>query len=249
VSDILLVDLGNTRLKWVSFGAPAWRPQAALVRNHRLPDVLSELWGSLPRPKAVVVASVSDRDASKALRDWSNSAWSIVPYFVAAQPAFLDVCNGYRDPSMLGADRWAALIGARGETKNSACVVDCGTAVTIDALNADGEFRGGVILPGIELMRDALTRGTAAVRESAGDETSCLGRTTADAVAAGSVYGLAGAIERVVHEFGELLDMPMELLITGGDADRVAAHVLRPARRIPDLVLKGLARVAETLPC
>jgi type III pantothenate kinase len=199
----------------------------------------------LPPPRAIVAASVADPTTLGELLAWVRRRWSIVPHMVTAKPEFLGLRNGYREPHTLGADRWAALIGARAETERSVCVVDCGTAVTIDALNADGEFVGGVIFPGVALLREALTRGTAGIRMAEGDEISCLARATADGVAAGSVYGLAGAIVNVTREFEEALEEPMELLMTGGDADRVIAYLARPARHVPDLVLKGLARIAE----
>ncbi len=129
----------------------------------------------------------------------------------------------------------------------SAAVVSCGTAVTVDALSARGEFVGGVIFPGLALLQSALATGTAGLPAMPGDETSCLARSTADAVAAGTLYGLAGAVERVCNEFEQALIGPLTVLITGGDADRVAPHLIRPARRIPDLVLKGLDRIAATL--
>src|SRR5204863_2422782 len=122
------------------------------------------------------------------------------------------VRNGYRDKGTLGADRWAAMIGARSEMPASAAaVVNCGTAVTVDALSAGGEFVGGVILPGLFLQRSALATGTAALRVGEGDETSCLAMSTADAIAAGTLYGLAGAVERVCAEFERVLDETMKV--------------------------------------
>lgn len=244
----LLIDLGNTRLKWARSGAGEWRVGAAAYGEHDLNVLLDEVWSQFTAPTAVVMVSVGAQDARRVIEQWIQSRWDVRVRHVVAQPQQLGVINRYRDPAALGADRWVALIGARGALPASAaCVVDCGTAVTIDALTAQGEFAGGVIVPGLALLRTALARGTAGIGAAEGDETSCLARSTADAVAAGTVYGLAGAIERVCHEFERALDEPVKLLITGGDADRIAGHLNRPARRIPDLVLKGLERIATTL--
>jgi|SRR3990172_2807470 type III pantothenate kinase len=243
----LLIDLGNTRLKWAS-SDPVWQVGAAALRGREIAELLNDTWRELPTPTAVFMVSVADRQASEAVEQWVQAHWRLGVYRALPQAEQLGVTNRYRDPATLGADRWVALIGAHATIANSAaCVVDCGTAVTVDALTAAGEFAGGIIFPGLGLLRQALTGGTAHIRASDGDESSCLARGTGDAVAAGSLYGLAGAIERVCEEFEQALGEPMKLLITGGDADHLAAHLRRPARRIPDLVLRGLDRIAQTI--
>lgn len=244
----LLVDLGNSRLKWATLGAVPWRPVAVSHRGVNFAELLDEIWGGLALPAAVVMVSVAPEDASRALERWIRQRWDVGVHRARAQPTQLGVVNRYREPEALGADRWVALIGAHAEFPATAvCVVDCGTAVTVDALTAAGEFAGGVILPGLGLMRDSLAKGTADVHPAEGNAASCLARSTEDAVAAGALYGLAGAVERVCHEFEEALGASMKLVVTGGDADRVAARLQRPARRAPDLILKGLARIAATL--
>lgn len=243
----LLVDLGNTRLKWAA-ADPGWKLGAAVLQGHEIGDLLGHAWCALPVPSAVVIVSVAPPSINDAIAQWVGSRWRIGVHRVQPQAEQLGVVNRYHDPAALGADRWAALIGARAAFPQSAvCVVDCGTAATIDALTAAGDFTGGVIFPGLGLLRRALTSGTAHIRADDGEELSCLARATGDAVAAGTLYGLAGAIERVYHEFEQALAEPMKLVITGGDADRVAARLTRPARRVPDLVLRGLDRIAQTL--
>lgn len=243
----LLVDLGNTRLKWASSGAGRWRAGATAYRDMSMNELLEDTWGGLPAPTAVVMASVAAEASRDAIAQWVRNHWKITVHHVQAAPAQSGVVNRYRDPAALGPDRWAALIGARGALPASAvCIVDCGTAVTIDALTADGQFAGGVIFPGLSLLRESLKMGTAGLRPGEGNETSCLGLSTADGIAAGTIHGLAGAVERVFGEFEQALGEPMKLVVTGGNADRVAALLERPALRVPDLVLKGLDRIAET---
>ena len=243
----LVVDLGNARLKWAIQGDVPWRMEARAVQGHDVSTVLTEAWQDLPKPDAIVMATVSDRALSAAVNAWTVQHWSVEVHTIAAQAELLGVRNNYRQPETLGADRWAALIGARAETQADVCVVDCGTAVTVDALTVAGEFAGGVILPGLALARAALTNGTARIREMEGNEISCLAWSTGDAVAAGTLFGLVGAVERVWREFEQTLARPMELIITGGDAEAVRARLSRPARHVPDLVLKGLARIGQTL--
>lgn len=244
----LLIDLGNSRLKWVCSPAPGWCPGTAAHAGRDVTDVLRDVWGGLEAPRGALAVSVAAQETRAALERWVGERWGIAVHSVRARREQCGVVNRYRDPAALGADRWAALIGARRELPDrGVCVVDCGTAVTIDALSAAGVFGGGVIFPGLALLRRTLTAGTAGIREADGDESSPLARSTADAVAAGALYGLAGAVERVCREFEYAQGEPMELLLTGGDAERVAARLTRPARRVPDLVLRGLAGIAETL--
>jgi type III pantothenate kinase len=242
----LLVDLGNSRLKWAC-SDPGWHVGSTALHGD-IAGVLDDVWRALPAPNLVAMVSVAPREINETFEQWVHDRWRVAVHGAKSQAELLGVTNRYLDPSMLGADRWVALIGARAELPNNAvCIVDCGTAVTIDALTAEGEFVGGVIFPGLGLLRKALTTGTAHVRAADGDELSCLARSTGDAVAAGTLYGLTGAIERVCYEFEEALTQTMKLIITGGDADRIAGRLTRPARRVPDLVLRGLDRIAGTL--
>lgn len=244
----LLIDLGNTRLKWAVSGAGEWRTGVVAHRGQEISRLLDDAWMGLSAPTGVVLVSVAADETCQGIEEWVRRRWGVLAHRVKPQASQLGVVNQYRDPAALGADRWVALIAARAEMPEEAlCVINCGTATTIDALSAAGEFAGGVIFPGLGLLRGALTGGTAGIRVADGDETSCLARATADAVAAGTLYGLVGAIERVCLEIEQGLDEAPKLIITGGDADRVAAHLTRPARRIPDLVLRGLDRISATL--
>lgn len=241
----LLLDSGNSRLKW------AWADGTTLTAAGVLwphPDELAaqldEAWGGVAAPQSVTIAHVGDAERMLILDRWMRARWACPVHVVRAQAELLGVRNHYDAPALLGVDRWVALIAVRGMTTASACVIDCGTAVTIDALSADGDFLGGVILPGLALQRAALARGTAALDTPPGNGADCLARSTANAIAAGTLYGLAGAIERVVFEFESAMDEELELYITGGNLDEIAAHLARPVRRDPDLVLRGLARIA-----
>ena len=247
----LLVDIGNTRLKWMLSQGLGHTGQA-LVRTADMSLQLDLAWGDIPPPQWVVATSVAGAATERDVRQWVQRRWPVTHlHFVVAAAAGWGVKNNYREPARLGSDRWAALIGARHLTQGPVCVVDCGTAVTIDALNAVGEFIGGVILPGLVLARQSLRAGAAGITEIEGDDTQCFARTTADAVAAGTLYGLVGAVERIVAELGAGLGKDMQVLLTGGDGPRLASHLQGrgtfPLLSVPDLVLKGLARIAESL--
>jgi type III pantothenate kinase len=244
---ILLVDLGNSRLKWASWmpGTPV-EGSAAPWRGLDMHAVLDRVWDTLPRPDRVLAVSVAAADVSAVLATWCRARWGIVVEVVTSQPVGHGVRNGYRDPSRLGTDRWAALIGARRRCDSPCCVIDCGTAITLDAMDGRGEHQGGVIVPGLALMGSAVLHGTARVTGVAEYTTlDVLARDTSAAVAAGALHAVVGGVERVVGAMSERLGDPLVRLLTGGDAP-VVAPLLGPGyRMVPTLVLEGLAVVAE----
>lgn len=241
----LLIDLGNSRLKW-AMGAPdAWQ-----VRNLPARDpgaIVDQNWRELPPPDKVVIASVTDRERLDSLTQWIERHWSLTPHVLKSQSEQLGVENCYHDPVRLGADRWAALIAARHMGPSSTCVVDCGTAVTVDTLSSAGKFLGGVIFPGLGPLRASLVQATAGLKNETGDDRDCLARSTADGIAAGTLFGLAGAIDRLLAEVQLSLDPPLSILITGGDTPTLVPRLKAKVTEVPDLVLRGLARVAESL--
>ena len=239
----LLVDCGNSRLKWAYADADGWQSQAVQHAGASLPDVARRAFTDAPQPESIWVSCVAGEAACAALAQFLTQRFGVAPQFVRATLAAAGVRNHYRRPEQLGADRWVALIGARAVTRAACVVVDCGTAVTVDALNAEGEFVGGVIFPGLKLARAALAQVAPALDVVPGAGESCLARDTADAIAAGTRYGVVGAIERVAREVEVTLG-PLELIVTGGDASLLVPLLAAPVRQEPDLVLKGLARLA-----
>lgn len=239
----LVFDLGNSRLKW-ALADPGLQPGGALPYGEGFVDRLEATFDAYARPKRVLAVSVAAAENTELLARWLKARWNLVLEQVSAQAAQLGVTNSYAEPTRLGADRWAALIGARARASGSVCVVDCGTAVTIDALDAEGVFRGGVILPGLALQREVLLRRTRGIRAADGTASSCLARDTADAVAAGTLHGLAGAIDRILDKQAAALGAEPQVLITGGDAPAVQPCMQHASTHVPDLVLEGVARIA-----
>ena len=152
--------------------------------------------------------------------------------------------RSYDRPPQLGADRWAALIGARALHPGQAVVVMAGTATTIDALDAAGQFRGGLILPGLSLMRAALARNTADLPHAAGHYRA-LPTNTDDAIVSGAIHATLGAIERMFSPLSDLAGACC--LITGGAAPRLLPHLRVPVRHEENLILSGLVRYANSL--
>lgn len=224
---ILCIDSGNTRIKWGLREGDAWVEQGV-----GLPDKIAA-----DRIVACNVGGVSPRLTIEALADRLR-----VPLeWVRALPAQCGVVNGYDHPDQLGADRWAALIGARSLHRGDCLVVMCGTATTVDLLCADGRFAGGLILPGLDLMREALASGTADLPAAAGSFVD-QPRNTFDAIASGALQATAGAIERMFRQLDPARD-PL-CLLSGGAAAGVSPRLTLPCKLVDNLVLEGLARIA-----
>jgi type III pantothenate kinase len=143
----------------------------------------------------------------------------------------------------MGADRWVALIAARALLGPKTCyVVDCGTAVTIDALAADGRHLGGVIVPGMRLMREALYRETRQIPPEPG-EARLFGQSTRDGVWGGALYAVASAIDGITERMSAEHGSGARLL-TGGDVETVWPCLRGEYRWEPDLIFTGLRVIA-----
>jgi type III pantothenate kinase len=243
----LLFDLGNSRCKWALLD-PVFQPGGAFEYGADFLRALDSALGHLPQPAQAIAVSVTGSQRLGQLNQWLQSRWAIPLVQVNATKQQCGVENSYQEVGRLGADRWAALIAARRRITGAVCVADCGTAVTIDALDATGLYRGGVILPGLVLQRQALTQGTQQIAPSSGQPDRCLARTTADGVASGTLYGLVGAIDRILDEQSATLGIEPVVLITGGDAPAVRVLLRHVSTHAPDLVLEGVARIAEQTP-
>jgi len=236
---ILCLDSGNSRLKWGVHDGQAWLADGALGHAElaALGDIARQ-W----QPRRVLLSNVAGPALATAIHQ------ALVPLSVQevrSDAACCGVSNGYENPLALGVDRWHALIGARGMTSSACLVVMAGTATTIDTLTADGHFPGGLILPGLDLMRRALARDTAALPLASG-QYAAYPRATDDAIVSGCLEAQAGAIERA---FARLAGEPeARCLLSGGAAPALAPLLAIPCQTVPNLVLEGLARRAYLLP-
>jgi type III pantothenate kinase len=239
----LLVDIGNTNLKWAIQHAGRLSRGGALPHGRKIPAEVGALWlGSSP-PGAVWVANVAGARLAEKLTDWTRQHWALTPHFAQSQPSLLGVTNGYRDPRRLGVDRWLAMVATYHARARAVLVVDCGTAATLDLVAADGRHLGGLILPGFGMMHSALLTGTRLALPPAEAEPPWLGSDTSACVAAGTREALLGAIERTLRQAREMLAATPDLMLTGGDGAKIAEHLT--ARFEPDLVLQGLGLYAR----
>lgn len=241
---ILLADVGNSRIKWVSGERGEFQARGRAAHGEESwAELAARLWANLPRPDRVIIVSVAGPEVRAALTAWIRQTWTIEAEFVVSTAAACGIRNSYAEPARMGADRWVAMIAARALLGPQNCyVVDCGTAVTIDALAAEGRHLGGVIVPGMRLMREALYRETRQIPPEAGD-ARLFGQNTRDGVWGGALYAVASAVDgitdRMIASHG-----PGVRLLTGGATEVVLPHLQGDYRLEPDLIFTGLRVLA-----
>lgn len=243
---MLLADIGNTRIKWAESRDNRLGGYGAAVHaGTSLDEVLTAAWSPLERPTRIVAVNVAGNTAATALTHFCTRHFSLAPDFLLSSARCGVVVNGYHDPSQLGADRWAAVIGAFLRYGGPVCVVACGTAITVDAVNREGRHLGGLIAPGIATMRKALAGATAAIPDAAGEVAALFGLNTRTAVACGVTQAAAGLIERTVRRITAELGTGMQVLLTGGDAEYLQSQLTGRYTLAPHLVLEGVLVMAE----
>jgi type III pantothenate kinase len=243
---ILLVDVGNTRIKWLACQDGRAVGRGDVIHRGIEPDALGQcLWSGLERPRKIVMTNVAGAKLGDALRHWISQAWSRETHCVVSETTGYGIKNAYAVPEQLGVDRWVAMIGARRLIGGSCCVIDCGTAITIDALSADGSHLGGVIFPGIRLMRESLHRDTSQIPAALCGEVGLLGKSTRDCVWGGTVYAVSAAIDGIVAQLKRMLQDGLQAVLTGGDAEALLPYLEGRYRLEPDLIFHGLLQIAE----
>ncbi|WP_137718920.1 type III pantothenate kinase [Methylobacillus flagellatus] len=246
---LLAIDSGNTRTKWALFdlAGTLQAHDAALNLAFNAPPAAWQL------ATRVIVCNVAGAARAEHLARLLQPLGVTVQWLTASAAAG-GVLNHYRQPGQLGADRWAALVAAWQRLRGSCVVVNAGTAVTIDALQADAAggkavFLGGLIVPGLRLMRQSLAQGTAGVDAPVGAVLD-FPQTTADAVSSGALAAIGGAVLNMHHRLQQQAGSAPHCLISGGDGPALLAWLRAQGMNKhielePHLVLHGLRYLVE----
>lgn len=248
--NILLVDIGNSSAKWSLYNSA--NSTLAVMSQQRSPDNIDSTffincWKCLDKPEKVIVSCVASKKVWLALEQACNQLWAIqVEKVVSLQQGF-GVINAYKQFNDLGSDRWCAMIGAGHEFESDIIVIDCGSAITIDVLSRSGNHLGGYILPGIAMMKRSLGLNTAEVKITKSDTRLTLtpSATTTDCVESAVYLAVVKLIEAVFKQQGSQ-SKGAQCVLTGGDAPLIAELVSMKYIMMPDLVLRGLAVIAES---
>jgi type III pantothenate kinase len=246
---ILVIDVGNTRLKWAWLTSTGLSDQQAVVHRDAKPALwTAALFDPSQKPERILVSNVAGEAMAKNLGKLAKKTYGLKIEFITASAQFRDLTNGYADPGLLGADRWLAVIGAWTKARTALCVVDAGTAVKVDSVDANGQHLGGLIVPGIHMMREALLKRTSDIARAAEQSTpsmaGVLANNTIGAVSRGAVFALAGMADRAAEIIEQSTGVKPQLFITGGDAGMITGTMRARGEIVPDLVLQGLAVIA-----
>ncbi|MBN8481056.1 MAG: type III pantothenate kinase [Xanthomonadales bacterium] len=240
----LLVDFGNTRLKWALWDNDGLHPGDAFAHAGTSIDAgVSAHWRGLPKPRSIHVASVVDEVREHELAQLVQSVFSMPAEFVRSPARALGIVNAYREPQRLGVDRFLAMAALHAQAARAQVLIGCGTALTLDALDAEGHHLGGLITASPALTRRALGLATARVGAAAGELVE-LAANTADAAWSGSILAAVALVERFRACIAGRLGVPVAVVADGGGIDEWLA-CLDGVERGRDLVLHGLALWAE----
>ncbi len=247
----LALDIGNTRLKWAHYAAP--RPDAPLLAQgaeflENIEKLTEGAWQHLPAPSYILGCAVAADAVRRRLQEQLD-AWEVAPQWVVASEAEAGLRNGYDHPTRLGSDRWVAMIGAYHRMLSQGAarpivLVMVGTAVTVEALDAEGKFLGGLILPGHGIMLRALESGTAGLHVPTG-EVRPFPTNTSDALTSGGTYAIAGAVERMVQHVRSHCGAEPKCIMTGGAGWKMAPSMSVPFELVDHLIFDGLLQLAS----
>lgn len=239
----LLIDVGNTRIKWCYSEAGQLSGIKALRRDdsgfdHQLGCLdtrgVASIW----------VSCVAHAAVNASIREWAGLRRLNEPHFIQSPQSAHGLVNAYAMPDRLGVDRWLCMLGARQLAQGPVCVIDAGTALTIDVVDAAGKHQGGLIVPGLQLMQRTLLNHTGQILMDQPGEVVSLGVNTTEAVQSGTHQALVALIET---KLGALqTEFPgLQTFITGGDVDTLLRLLDLPLTHQPDLIFRGLQIYAE----
>jgi len=279
---LLLIDIGNTRVKWARLVDGKMSPQqAAANAGWTAADyarrVIGRGWTSGARLASrsaaapadvpvdvdehagaragdrIVISSVAGDEVNGALTEAAAKAGAPTPEFVASERTAAGITTDYIDPWRLGVDRFVAAIGAHHLSSGQpVCVVNIGTAMTVDLIDGSGRHRGGAIVPGPALMVSSLLTQTNGIRLRAtggpAGATGMFAKSTRNAIGEGARYAAAGVIDRALEEARILVGTRPLVILSGGGSVDIKPLIRSTCVSLPDLVLHGLAVWAHQTP-
>ncbi len=243
----LLLDMGNSSITWGCYGNTGYDHGGCFFYSEQ--DHVTQLEKNLELatpPETVLLASVASDADNARLQEWVLDKWQCAFWQANTGKRFKDLVNRYDNVQQMGVDRWLAMIAAREEFESALCVVDCGTAVTLDLVEASGKHAGGFILPGSRLMQQSLLENTDRIRVTASGEPALEpAANTRDALSRGACLAMVAAIERACSDFQATIPDRLQCIMTGGSANELIPLLGIPVHHRPQLVLDGLAMLYE----
>jgi len=214
---MLIMDIGNSRIKWRSIGQQASQVRSEVYQQERISEQLAEWFDKIESLTQVVVCSVAASEVNSRVKRFFEAQNVNIDFTTVSQKK-AGVSNGYKNVVQLGVDRWVAMVSAYNKYQTAVCVIDAGTALTVDVVDNQGYHLGGLIMPGLNLMQQSLLSGTAGINDVT-QSSLLLADNTADAVSAGCVQLLIAGIRPLIERIESQYDLNLVSVVTGGDAE------------------------------
>ncbi len=236
------MDAGNSRLKWcLSDGMTLY--QHSTIDNRLLKQQLLSEWKAIPRPQRVLLANSAGPQRSREISYWVDQHWGTSAEQAVASTIFGKLKNGYLQPQQLGVDRWLGMVAAWNRLERAFCLIDIGTAITIDFVDNSGAHQGGVILPGFGLtMKELLSEASHLAASNISTDDTLLGRSTSEGLRepiSGAIDDITTLRTKIMSRYG-----PFTTIATGGGINSLLP--LQPdVEHFPNLVLEGLLTVSH----
>ena len=242
---MLCIDVGNSRIKWCVWQANDMQHNTVAEYELQRLDNLLVKWFSNIEQQDVFISSVAGDQVNEVIALWFSKAWQKQVSFVESERQQLGVVNSYKEVRQMGVDRWVAMLAAYQRYQSAICVIDCGTAVTLDIVDESGKHLGGLIMPGLNMMRQSLFQGANGIRCQDGNEP-LLANNTSDAVSGGCFHLLVSGLNSLYVQYKKQTKNKMVCVVTGGDGEKISKNMDGDCQFEADLILYGLRLIAES---
>jgi type III pantothenate kinase len=241
----LYADIGNSRVKLIAEEEVFGNETSFSYEIASLSETLAPALKDFPDPKRVIVSNVAGQIVAEKFQQACLDAWTISPEFLTVESECCGISIGYKDPSQLGIDRWLGMIAAWNLYKTDICVVDCGTAITVDIVTHEGKHLGGYIIPGFDIMNDALRSKTILKNTVVtADSTLAPGTTTQDCMANGAMLAIKSFLEAIINRLNKQHGYTFSCIITGGASELIGNQLNIETHYERNLLFTGMKLVA-----
>lgn len=244
----LLIEIGNSSLKCAQLQGEELITSPPIY--YAADDLIAQLnkhWRNIKKPSVILLASVAAENITETIEQWCLKRWKLPLTHLQSCAEQANVTNAYASPARLGIDRWLGIIASYHAYHDNTIIISSGTALTIDAVDKHGKHLGGLIIPGLRLMRHALVTATHGIRptDQPPAEVSILACDTEGGVMGGTLYATVATIDRIVNDLIQVFDSQPQLVITGGDAASLLPLLAHRYNHHQDLVFEGMAILAR----
>lgn len=239
---ILFIDAGNSMLKWKAYkNRDLYECDQLSINDEFSLQQLDQVWHKFEAVERVILANVRGDKFAGEIQDYARTRWQLDIEVLVVEQETAGLHNGYDKISQLGIDRWLAVVAAWNRYRSPLSVVDCGTAITVDLVDASGVYEGGYICPGLALMRNALTDGTRQIELEPQQKVSLrVGKNTAECVENGSHLAIIGMIEQVLKFRSKIFGDSHRVIVTGGNGKRIHELLSTETEYDAELVFYGM---------